>query len=544
MRSATAALVWEIWQRNRQWVLAIIAMSAAGRLAHFADSDTGNDGGPSPITFVLGMLSFLILFGVFTYTESSRGKDLGGFPRRLFTLPVPSLHLVAVPVIAGILAVELLYLTWREPFSGGGTSNAPFIGILLAAFMTFHHAVLWILERLGPLRLLVLAVIGTALLAVGLLPSFPAAEPSPWRSELVLSGVVVLLALAAFLVAWRHIARLRFGSGLGTGGTWPVVGRATSALPARRGSFSSAASAQFWFEWQCSGMLLPLFVGGVLVLVIAPLSWLARGDPGETFRLVLATLALPVVLAIPVGMAFSKPMPWSDDLSIPAFLAVRPLSEADIVASKVRVAAVAAASSWALVLVYIGVLLSLGGHAVSLSPTAIEQWPMPIRSAWAIYVTLTLMVIAGYVLTWRSMVANLWIGLSGSQRLFSYAVITLIMAAGVLVMLLERSPLVGWILEHVRAVVWLVALAAVGKYGFAVCAARRVAPHLIRQYWSVWLAGTACFVALALTLWSLLPGSERSDGQLLVLLLLALLVMPLGRLGLATSSLGRNRHRR
>jgi len=511
---------------------------------HFAEGDTGNDG-PSPITFALGMLSFLILFGVFTYTESSRGKDLGGFPRRLFTLPVPSLHLVAVPVVAGILAVELLYLSWREPFSRGGTSNALFIGILLAAFMTFYHAVLWTLERLGPLRLLVLALIGTALLAVGFLPSFPAAELSPWQSELALSGVVVMMALTAFLLAWRHIARLRFGSRLGTGGTWPIVGHVANLLRAKRGSFSSAASAQFWFEWQCSGRLLPLFVGGVLVLVIGPLSWLARGDPGEMFRLVLGTLAMPLVLAIPVGMAFSKPMPWSDDLSIPAFVAVRPLSEADIVASKVRVAAVAAASSWLLVLVYLGVLLSLGGHAASFGPAAIEQWPMQIRSALAVYGTLTLIVIAGFVLTWRFMVASLWIGLSGSQRLFSYTVVALIVVPGVLVMLLNRSQLVGWVLEHLLPVVWIVALAVVGKYWFAVHASRRVAPHLVRQYLFVWLAGTACFVVLGIILWSLVLGSERTERQVLVLLLLlALMVMPLGRLGLATSSLGRNRHRR
>ena len=51
-------------------------------------------------------------------------------------------------------------------------------------------------------------------------------------------------------------------------------------------------------------------------------------------------LAAPVVLAVPVGIAFSKPTFWSEDLAVPSFVAVRPLSSEDLVATKVKVATV------------------------------------------------------------------------------------------------------------------------------------------------------------------------------------------------------------
>jgi hypothetical protein len=547
MPRATAALLWQIWRGHRSWILAIVAMSVAGRLVHLAEGDAGGDG-PSPLAFILGLLSFLFVFGVFTYTESSGGKDLGGFPRRLFTLPVPSLQLVAVPAIAGIVSVELVYLSWMEPLSRGGTTSSLFIAVLLAAFMAFYHTVMWTLERLGPMRLLLLGVIGTALLGIGFLPSFPASDLSFWQSEATLAALVAGLAVASFLLSWRHVARLRSGGRQEPRRTWSFVGRAANAFLSTKAAFASQESAHFWFEWRCSGTLLPLFVGGVLLLVIAPLSWLAAGDPAETARLVLSTLAMPIILAIPVGMAFSKPIPWTDDLSVPAFVAVRPLSSEEIVAIKARVAALAAGISWLLVLVYLAAWLSLAGYADLFNAVATERWPAPNSSAYSVYGTVALLVMAGFLLTWRFMVTGLWIGLSGSQRFFSYSVISFVVVALVLVVLFDRGEVVDWALrrpERVLQVAWIGAFVVAARYWFGVYVWRRLARQIVRQYFFVWLVGTACFAALAAILWRTMAGLNRGEtAHFIVLLLLALLVMPLGRLGLAPDTLARNRHRR
>ena len=67
-------------------------------------------------------------------------------------------------------------------------------------------------------------------------------------------------------------------------------------------------------------------------------------------RVLAATLAMPLMLAAPVGKAFSKPELWSADLGLSAFIAVRPLATHEMVAIKMNVAAASAALSWLLVL--------------------------------------------------------------------------------------------------------------------------------------------------------------------------------------------------
>lgn len=546
MRSPTAALLWEIWRRHRGPILAIVVITLVSWLADLAEGrHAPGDGEPTLRNQLLGMLSFLVLFGTFGYTEGRNGRSLGGFPRRLFTLPVSSLRLVAVPVVAGICSVELLYLLWMDRLFGGGATSPLLTGVLLAAFMVLYQAGLWTLERLGPLRLVVLGVVGMALLTVGMVPSYSVGRPSLWRSEAVLSGLVAAPTVAAFLFAWSHVARLRSGGGRGRRRLGPLVGRFADLLPRRRTAFASPEAAQFWFDWRCSGVLLPLLVGGVLLVVVAPLAWLARHDPGDAVRVVLISLATPIALAIPVGMAFSKPTPWSDDMTLPAFVAVRPLSAHQMVAVRARVAALATAISWFLVLPFLGGVL-WSANLDTLSRLAIEWWAIHDHSVVAVYQIAALLAIAGMFLTWRFLVAGLWIGLSGSRWLFNVSAGLLVLAAIACVAFrVDRLP--GWMLEDPERMVpflWTAALAVAAKYALAARAWRGGAPRLARPYLWVWFTGTACFVALGVTLWGAMRMYLPVDAHRLrsLLILLALLAVPLGRLGLAPSSLEGNRH--
>ena len=352
MRSPTAALLWEIWRRNRIAVAVIVAATVAGRLLDYAEQPTDD---PSSLIALLSMVSFLFLFGIFSYTEPSGTRGIGSFPRRLFTLPVSSLRLVALPVLTGIASVELLYLLWLAPLSRGGSLSTPFVAVLLGAFMVFFQAVFWMLERLGPLRLMIAGAVAVAVYGIGLLPSWPPSPPPPWRSEAAVGTVVAALAVVVFLLAWRHIIRLRCGGGGRSAYRLePLIASAAGALPRHRTPFASPAAAQFWFEWRCSGLVLPVLVGGVLVAVIAPFSWFARDDASGSLRLLLGTLATPIILAIPVGMAFARPTFWSEDLSVPAFVAIRPLTDEQIVAIKMKVAAASVAISWLLVICFVG----------------------------------------------------------------------------------------------------------------------------------------------------------------------------------------------
>src|SRR5213593_3176710 len=104
MRSSTHALLWEIWRRHRLVIAVIIGLTVVGRLLDFSEQAVGGDGSgaSSPLVELLWMVSFLLLFGIFNYTDSSGSRGLGRFPYRLFILPVSTLRLVAVPMLTGI----------------------------------------------------------------------------------------------------------------------------------------------------------------------------------------------------------------------------------------------------------------------------------------------------------------------------------------------------------------------------------------------------------------------------------------------------------
>jgi hypothetical protein len=545
MRSPTAALLWEIWRRNRIAVAVIVATTAAGRLLDYAHQPSDD---PSSLIAVLSMVSFLFLFGIFSYTEPSGTRGIGGFPRRLFTLPVSSLRLVTLPVMTGIASVELLYLLWLVPLSRGGSLSAPFVSVLLGAFMVFFQAVFWMLERVGPLRLLVAGVVVVAVYGIGLLPSWPPSPPPPWRSEVAVGAFVVALAAAGFLLAWRHIIRLRCGGGGRSAYQLePLIASAAEVLPRHRTPFASPAAAQFWFEWRCSGLVLPLLVGGVVALVIAPFSWFTRGDANGSLWLLLGTLTTPIMLAIPVGMAFARPMFWSEDLSVPAFVAVRPLSDEQIVASKLKVAAASVAISWLLVACFAGLWLSLWANVDAVSQLAIQWWAFHEHSPSSVYGTVALILIAGVVLTWRFLVSRLWSGLSGSRPLFMASVMSavLVVIAG-MVFAADRLP--GWVLDdpaRMAGVVWLMSIAVVGKCSLAAYSWRRVSAHHLRHYLLVWSTATTCLLTLTMLLWGVVRiyvalDIYRFQG---FMILVAVLAVPLGRVGLAPSCLGHNRHR-
>jgi len=290
-----------------------------------------------------------------------------------------------------------------------------------------------------------------------------------------------------------------------------------------------------------------MLVGSVLAAVIAPFSWFAREDAGGAFRLLVGTLATPIMLAIPVGMAFVRPTFWSEDLSLPPFVAIRPLSDEQIVAIKMKVAAASVAVSWLLVVCFVGVWLTLWANVDAISQLAIQWWAFHEHSALSVYGTVSLILIAGVVLTWRSLVSRLWSGLSGSRPLFMASVMSalLVVVAG-LAFAADRLP--GWVLDdpaRMAGVVWLMSIVVVAKCWLAAYSWRRASARHLRQYVLVWGAATTCLLALAMLLWEVVRiyvalDVDRFQG---FMILLALLAVPLGRIGLAPSCLARNRHR-
>jgi hypothetical protein len=548
MPSSTYALLWEIWRRHRVMIAVIIGLTVSGRLLDVSERAMAGDAGvkSSLLVELLWMVSFLLLFGVFNYTDSSGSRGFGRFPHRLFVLPVSTLRLVAVPMLTGVASVELLYLLWHPSLSVGGSMSSPFAAVLLGGLMVFYLAILWTLERLGPLRVVVMGAAAVMLFATGLLPSFPSSPPPPWRSEGAVAAWVVGVAVVVFVVVWRHVASLRCGGARRARWLESLTASAAAAIPTRRKAFASPLAAHFWFEWRCSGLALPMVVGAVLLVVFVPLSWVLD-DAGGSFRLLFAALATPVILAIPIGMAFARPTFWSEDLSVPEFVAVRPLTDDDIVATKIKVAIASVVVSWVLVLLFCGIWLFGWANLDSLSRVAIVLWAFHGRSVAAVVAIAVLIVAAGMLLTWRFLASRLWTGLSGSRPLFIASVMFVVfVAVGSLVFDVTRLP--GWVLDdpaRMAAAAWVLAIAVIAKYWLAAFSWRRVSARYMRQYLLLWGPATACLLTLSLVFWGVVRIYVALDiyrFQALVVLA-ALLALPLCRVGLAAACLTRNRHR-
>jgi hypothetical protein len=546
MTSPTAALLWEIWGRHRSNLAAIALLTVAGRLLDIFDRG-GEAGVDSPLMVMLAALAFMILLGVFNYTESGGDRGLGRFPRRLFTLPLTSLRLVALPVVAGIASIEFLYLLWMGPLSRGGSTSAPFIAVLLAALVVFYLWTLWALERFGSVRLIVLGIVVGGLFFVGLLPTSPPTPPPPWRSEPGLAALVAGLAGVAFLLSWRHVVRLRGGDDRPFGGVESVVGWISAGTSTRRRAFATPAAAHFWFEWRSAGLVLPTLVSLMLLLLFLPMSWRLRGDADDSFRLLLFALMAPIAFSLPVGIAFSKPSFWTEDMAVPAFVAVRPLSAEDLVAIKMKVAALSAVLAWAAVLLFATVWLSLWGNVESLSQLAIQLWALHGRSTAAVIGIAMLVAVAGMFLTWRFLVFRMWSGLSGRRGMLVGSIVSFFLCITA-ILVSDAGELPAWLLEdpaRLAPLVWIAALAVAAKYWTAAYTWRRVTPRYVRAYLLIWLAGTASLLAVGLVVWNMARMYVPLDVERArsAVILLALLAVPIARIGLAPSSLMRNRHR-
>jgi hypothetical protein len=546
MRSPTVALLVDIGRQHRWSLLLAVALTAAAWVLSLLEwGDLATD--DNPLSFLLALLSFLLLLAAFNNTEARGDKGLGRFPQRLFTLPVSTLRLVALPMLAGIVTVEAFYLIWMKRLPEGGPTHPIQVGVLLAAFMVLYQTVLWTLVRLGTLRLVVLGVIANLLAVVGFLPSMPMLEPSPWRSASLLSWLAAALAVAAFSFAWWHVARQRSGGAVHRPLLQSLASGAMNTLPRHRRRFTSAASAQLWFEWRTSGAMLPLLVAAVLLVLVAPLSWFVREDMRQTALVMLSALGTPILLAIPLGISSAKPTFWSNDLALPAFVAVRPLATTELVAAKVRAAVMSAAVSWLIVVGFLCVWLTGWANLDPFSAVVMQWWAFHGGSSYAVYGAAALIVLVGALTTCRFLLTSLWSSLSGKRPLYiASAAVPLVVAIACAVFDVTRLP--GWLFgdpEHMLPFVWGAALLVMAKYWLAAFTWRRIASRDLWRYLALWAAGTAGFAALAIVVWNVLRVFLPADTYRLqsLLVLLALLAVPLARVGGAAAFLADNRHR-
>jgi hypothetical protein len=417
--------------------------------------------------------------------------------------------------------------------------------VVLAAYVVFYQTSLWTLAGLRITRIIMLSFGGVSSLAVGLLPFWAKQIPSPWFSERRLIPLMVGMTALAFLIAWIAVARQRCGGGCRRAWLKMLLHRIVDALPGRRKDFGSPAAAQFWFEWRRTGWLLPICIA-FLLAIIAPASWIFRDDPRFTNYILGRLLVAPILLGFVIGKGFMKCEFWSANLSLPTFVAVKPLSSGEFVIAKMKVAAVSVLITGLLIFGFLALWLSLWADTEHLK-RSLFQFVTFFPHSWQII--LILFVVAFLVLTWRCLVSGMWVGLSGSGLYYvgSLCVQLILPALMLLAAAIWSDAIDAQLQTHpaqyksmvLSLLGWILALGILLKVWFAVFSWSKITPRRTRQYLLIWVGVTVACVALAI-----LSSPPFDFYRLTHLFVLgALLLFPLARLGFAPCSLSRNRHR-
>lgn len=552
MNSPIAALAWEIWRRGRRAAWLVLACIVACAFIHLVAMNQLHlsDGAKDVFSLLFGMLmvvSFLLLMGIFNYTEYNSTREWNGFPYRLFTLPVRTWQLVALPMFLCLLWVEVTYFAWIKLVWTREDIHTPgWFAIVFGAYVIFYQTIIWSLAGFRIARIVALGFGGVSVIAVASLPMLGTIIPSPWLTEQRLIPMIIGSAVISSLIAWATVARQRCGGGRRQSWVTALTNRLVDALPARTRDFASPSAAQFWYEWRRCGWLLPVCTAFVLLTVVLPISWYKRHDPHFVNYVLLRLLAAPLVLAFVVGKNFMNCEFWSANLAIPNFMAVRPLPAREFVATKLKIAAVSVVVTWALVLIFLVSWLTLWANHADVS---LQFFRLHVFYPHGWPFVLILSCVALMVLTWRLMVSGLWVGLSGS-RVYYIGAIALqvlipalcLLAAGIwsdaIDQKIKKDPVFMQSLA-IEGISWILAALVIAKYWFAAFSWSQHDRAYTRRYLLAWAAGLACLLALAILAWP--PFDTYRWGHFFVLG--ALLIFPIGRLGIAPLSLEKNRHR-
>jgi len=543
MRSPIIALVWEIWRRGFRFARPIAATIAICALInHVVPYKRYLLKNFEAVYWVLMVLSLFLTFGIFHYAEYNRSKNWHGFPYRLFCLPVPTVVLVACPMVLGLISVELVYWSWaRLVFAPIGRTVSSWPAACVGVGMICYQAIVWGLAGFRITRILVLSFTGLLLANLGMAPLIDEIKIWP-EKEIFFWAKLTLFAFSiiAALGAWFSVERQRRGGARGQMRLKKAIARLIDLLPRRSRPFGSAQAAQFWYEWRQGGQLLPICAGSMLLFIFAPVSWLTRADHDSALWIMGWAVALPLILSAVIGKGFVRINFWFSDASMPPFLAVRPFASGEFVVTKMKVAAVSVVLTWLVVVGFLSIYLPLWADTTQLR----ELWKslLVVYGSLALCTIVLLGLMAGALLAWRFMVESLWVGLAGSLKMSIGSALMHIALAILAVWGVVRMERLFWThvdeaIRNVQWIGWAMVAAAALKFCISFRSWEQITAARTHKYLAAWWLATVCLIALTVILDPPFRALKHA------LILAAFLPVPLARLGLAPGSLARNRHR-
>jgi hypothetical protein len=308
-----------------------------------------------------------------------------------------------------------------------------------------------------------------------------------------------------------------------------------------REHFGSPASAQAWFEWRRYGLSLPAWVGILLPFELV-LFWAAGDSTALVFTILLAVLLTPPFMATFAAAAVSKSNPNAgDSYGVTPFIATRPLTNAQLIGAKLKMAVASTVAAWALVLVALPFALRFSGTSV----LVLDRWHLvsEIIGVPRAVVALLLIVAGCIAATWTQLVQSLYIGLTGRASLIKGSVFL------VLGFLFLFGPFAQWIVDSRRiGEIWsaLPVIFAV-LVGIKMVAAGWIGVRLNHRGLvndRTLVTGAACWSVAVFALYGVLVWLlDTPHIPHYVLMLVAILALPLARLSAAPLALAWNRHR-
>ena len=545
MRSPAAAIAWEFRQRHR-WglivltgyllVLAIIRLvilEPGGRV-NFEDEQSFAFAVIVPLT-----ATFMYFLAVFSFGLSGDVASRQSiYPARMFTLPVTTGALAGWPMLYGSIAMAILWLATRLLAAWPSGFEIPIIwpALLAASLLAWTQALTWMPYPLRGLRVIVTVLWLTVIDAVVMVAlQYKAPEP-------VMLAILAPHVPLAYLAARFAVARARRGDVPDWRGVFARLGKIVDVLPRRRDHFPSPARAQEWFEWRRLGRSLPALVAILLPFELA-LLFVFSETPEIIFEILVFALLTPSFMAAFVAATVSKSNPdGNDSYDVTPFIAARPLTNASLIAAKLKATIWSTVAAWLLVIVAIPVALKLSGTfplVIEWERHLIEVFGMPRAVAIALLGFSALLAS-----TWKQLVQSLYIGMSGREWVVKASVFVALSLLAIIV------PLAHWaISDRVvmaalwNALPWIAAVLVCFKISAAAWIATRL--HDSRLFSDRALViGAACWDFAVLALYGLLVWIFPA---LLfpryLLALVAILEIPLARLSAAPLALAWNRHR-
>ncbi|HUP62921.1 MAG TPA: hypothetical protein VNA69_21190 [Thermoanaerobaculia bacterium] len=545
MRSAAAAIGWELRQRHRWGLMAVagyVLVLAVIRFVVLEDQRVHFDDVQS-FALVVGVpltSTFLYFLAMFSFGLSG---DLAArqsmYPARMFTLPVTTAALAGWPMLYGTAAMAMLWFATRFLGMWPSGFDIPLIwpALLAASLLAWTQALTWMPYALPGLRVIV-TVLWLCVIDAVVMVALEYKAPES----------VMLLILAphvplAYLTARFAVARARRGDVPDWRGLFVRLARIADVLPRRRERFPSPARAQVWFEWRRHGRSLP-----AMMLILLPfelsLLFIFSETPVIVFETLLAVLLTPPFMAAFVAATASRSNPHaSDSYGLTPFLATRPLTSASLIAAKLKAATWSTLAAWLLVLVAIPLALRLSGTF----PLVIDWMRRLFESAGTPRaIAIVLLAFTGLLAsTWKQLVQSLCIGLSGREWAVKASVFVALTFLAIIV------PLAHWILGDKVATArflwtvlpWIITVLVGVKLFAAAWIAMRLHDERLLSDRTLVIGAAAwdviVFALYALLVWLVSTLWFRSY----VLALVAILAIPLARLAAAPLALAWNRHR-